>query len=1172
MDFGAILGKLGPLFFSFLMPKIKNSKLIRDLQAKWVKDNYAKKTTLMFEAALADAKATFDLPDELIRDLIEDRTNREEMFRWILEGVPYEKFTREQLNLEPYMEAYPSYQDFIVPFFQTILLKLEEYKVTQWEPEFLQILNRINYFEDEIKEGFKNIEQNQIKTIQITEENNRLLKQALTPVGFEDLSKLIKQGKTNVAREKAEERLKRSLKQEEYLELHSIIATSYIVSGKENEAIPHLYAAVANSNDEARKKRLLALIHIFENQLDKALSNIREAIDIEGKTTKNLEILINIFLQQKKYDEALKILLENPDSDLDQIKAHVLLNTKKYDQVTELSDYYLNNEPNNINWLLIKIESKILKMENDISNNVFVDPEKILLEVMPVLDHLEKQDIDNIGILTRIKELKSALYFRNKRFSEAKILYEEVYRDKGNINNLISCCIFDGDWDRAIDLLQEKISVETPNLNDLITLSQVYVEAGRPNDALALLEANKSLVETELKIPLKYYFTYMDALFLNVNHSEIKNLIEVLNLTTSDREGIYALKAYYAMKLHDWEEAVTNWESCIDQLDGQVVIECKIQLSIAYLNRGTEADLKKLKELIVSIPNWMQHEILVNRYVRALFQLGEYKQILSLIDQLTEKSDFLLNVVTTIYFNLGWYEVAKVNFLNLYQKTQELHYLLRYADCLFRLGNANHCLEVLESAENRVKKSGSMEDFNLLSIAFMNALKYQKSMEYAYQTYLAGKENPNAWRFFFWQMAHLGQFIADPEKEWLEAYSEVATQFNKKFPDEEPLFKEFKAIEEGKISNQFIEELKKSTESILHVKTVFERYKLPLSFLINALNKGPFETWGHVMNERDMRIWMLQGDQRELLRGAEAAKHAKEVLCDVTTLLTIRHLGLLDKLKERYDLYIHQEHFDLVFQEYLNTKLISDDGLKTLSYENDRLVLREFSSELVKESVKNQEEFIEWLNENCKKVGNVIENDFDNKNDKIAFLNHPIRVSKNRSFTMLVDSFVTGCYARESHGVNYFTTFDVLEVFILEGVIDNDKWSECIGKLVMMGYALIPVNEKVFTYYLKKNNFKMNEQVIALFDYLKQEEFSEDFLINLVATILGWIWIESISPITRQQLTDYLCHVLTFKRNKLIIIEKLIDQTTTKFSPLVVLQRQKMKRCIEQWLKSQSII
>jgi len=188
MDFGAILGKLGPLFFSFLMPKIKNSKLIRDLQAKWVKDNYAKKTTLMFEAALADAKATFDLPDELIRDLIEDRTNREEMFRWILEGVPYEKFTREQLNLEPYMEAYPSYQDFIVPFFQTILLKLEEYKVTQWEPEFLQILNRINYFEDEIKEGFKNIEQNQIKTIQITEENNRLLKQALTPVGFEDLS------------------------------------------------------------------------------------------------------------------------------------------------------------------------------------------------------------------------------------------------------------------------------------------------------------------------------------------------------------------------------------------------------------------------------------------------------------------------------------------------------------------------------------------------------------------------------------------------------------------------------------------------------------------------------------------------------------------------------------------------------------------------------------------------------------------------------------------------------------------------------------------------------------------------------------------------------------------------------------------------------------------------
>ncbi|MEH7469925.1 hypothetical protein V7195_25725, partial [Priestia megaterium] len=82
---------------------------------------------------------------------------------------------------------------------------------------------------------------------------------------------------------------------------------------------------------------------------------------------------------------------------------------------------------------------------------------------------------------------------------------------------------------------------------------------------------------------------------------------------------IHIIKGYYSLKLHDWKKAITHFESCIDFLEGNELVEVKILLSAAYSNISTEDNYKKLKELLVSIPNWMQEESLIDRYTNALF-------------------------------------------------------------------------------------------------------------------------------------------------------------------------------------------------------------------------------------------------------------------------------------------------------------------------------------------------------------------------------------------------------------------------------------------------------------------------------------------------------------------------------------------------------------------------
>ncbi|OBZ10725.1 hypothetical protein A8L34_19340 [Bacillus sp. FJAT-27264] len=158
-----LIVSLGKPFSKIMMQRLMQSKFGRDMREKLLKDNYHVNTLDIFKAALTDAKVVTNLPDDLFCDLIEDQINRNELFRWVLEGVRPGELDKTRLNVEVYMETYPRYQDCIYPFFITILGQLDRYKKTYWSPEFLGMLHLLNELETENKEGFKTVLDEQIK-------------------------------------------------------------------------------------------------------------------------------------------------------------------------------------------------------------------------------------------------------------------------------------------------------------------------------------------------------------------------------------------------------------------------------------------------------------------------------------------------------------------------------------------------------------------------------------------------------------------------------------------------------------------------------------------------------------------------------------------------------------------------------------------------------------------------------------------------------------------------------------------------------------------------------------------------------------------------------------------------------------------------------------------------
>lgn len=1167
IELSTLIKLFGSRFFSFMLPKVKNSKYFRDLQEKWRKDNYAEKTTMMFKAAVDDAKSSIELPDELVFRLLDDPINREEVFRWILKGTS-DDFDEKNLNFEPYIEDFPRYQDIIKPFFEVIFLSLYDYKEKHWDPEFLEIINKI----DDLEEKLEIINFKQTMTLDVTKENNLFLQEILTPVDFNDLNDLMKSGKVVSTREKALERLKKSnLKRSEVMQLNLIIANTYIESRNNEYAIEYLYTAITNCDSEPQKNSLKAVIYLFQKKFEQANKFIKEAIKVEGFSNENLNIQINILIEQGKINEAHQLLKNNTKVEFNLLRANVLLNLNNFNETIEMADKMLKKDPLNVEWLMIKAEAFILKFEYDIKSNKIFNSEKNIDVVMPILEKIESE---NSAITDRVKELKASLLFRNSQYSEAKVLLEEIFKSKKNFsstlfNNLLLNCLYSKDWGKTINLLQEKALTGEFSKFDVLTLADVYIRTGKGEKAIELLEANEPHFYENKEFPYSYYFSYINALISLLKHQEIKVLFKVLDEKEISTESLNILKGFYSYKNHEWDNVIKYMEPTIGRLDEDELLECQNCLTTAYINRGTKEDLIKLKKMILNITHWVQFEFLSDRYVEALYKLGEYKSIIDLEEKISSKSIFFLDIVALIYYRTHWYGTAKKRYLFLYQRSGSLNHLLRCANCLYRLGDINECAEILFSAELKVKKSGEIEDYQLLSSAFFDAKEYRKSMEFAFLAFLYENDNPEIWKFFFLRMTELSELVDNPEKEWIDEYKKVTRCFQDKFPNEQSFFKSFTLSEQGVIPDELLAEVLKSDDLISHIQTALTKKRFPISGIVNLMNKGPFESWAHVVNENSTYLWITDGTVDHLKKGTTTALFSDNILCDFTTLLTLQNLSLLETLNENFHLFIHQQQFDLAFQEYTKNKPYLEKGLKLLSRNNEGLKLIEYSSDQLKDTLKNQEQLMNWIKNNCTFIGNKIDDNYNENlvSDNLNFLNNPLKICKEKNLTMLVDSLLTQEYAEQEFEINCFSSLDFVNFLSITNNIDNERKNEYLGKLLMMGYVFVPVKAEVFVHFLNKNDFEMSQEISTLFNYFKLEGISESFLSEIFGEVLYEVWTKDIPTLKKHTLTKLFIELLNNKDIDFSL--KLISQSKSYFEKSSEIQWIKMKKFILHFIKEE---
>lgn len=1153
ISWSAFLLKIGALAGNYVVPHIFNNYTFRNLRKKWFRDNYRQKTVLMFKAAIDDAKNAVGLPDNLAIALLDDPMNRDEIFSWILTATP-DTADLKKLNVEPYIEMYHGYEDLIRPFFDCIALSLDEQKKITWDPEFLQVIYGIEQLSTSISEILHKQNQHQ-------EANDRMmqmLQSIATPVEFEDLKQLIEQGKIIKAREIAFERLKsKGISRDVISELHLIIADTYIQQRRFNDSVQHLYVASSNIDDTSKCQRYLALIDLFQNRLDMAEEKIRAAISLSNDEHANTDVLVSILLAQEKFEETFKVFEKIKNRRHDQTKAHAFYFTNQYEEIIQLSNVNLDKNPNNVDWLLWKIEASILLAEEGLKEPQSSFYHDLGAELNPIFDHLEYlvKENQNTYVINKIIEMKAAMFYISGKFVEAKSLYTQLFNNEQNyeshiFNNLLLSASLSQEWQSVVHLLENKTTENTLKPEEVLCLVDGYIHLTNPEKSLAILKENNYLSNSS-DFNIQFGISYIDSLFLELRHKEI---IEYLK-TVSFEWLKNLLEAYYAYKKREWDIAIVGFESYLlnsEQFNSKDVAFIKMLLAKAYTSVTGKRNQKKTIEMIPSIPYWKRNISLVNIYINSLYQLNMYKSAIDFSKEIQIDSIIVKEVLASIYYNTKSYKLAKEVYLSLHQLTGKLSFQLSYANCLYLLGDLEGCLKILSAAEIEVKRNGNVRDYQLISVAYKEAKEYKRAMEFAYLAFKKGENDPEIWSFYFNQFLLINNHIQNLNQKWIDAYQNVMRNFKRKFPYQKPLFETIPIL--GQVSNSddtssrfepLMVKLKEIHDEIEETSFNFNKFKLPIRFLVEHLKRPPFVTWLYVMKNRELYIGLNDFSFKNQSSDFKNETQSFNVLCDFSTLLTIKSLGLLEKLNSRFSLFIEQEEFDVALQEVYDNILSEDKGKQSIYYRDGKISLSESSPEEVRNERQQQEHFLNWIKENCEFVGSVIK---DEKADNSTFMDNTLEICRQNSFVLLIDSFAMKIIARNSYDVETLSSYEFLILLFEEKQLNSEESIEALIKLLITGHTILPLNNYVFKMVLKNKNFDLDTELISFISYLKNKEINERYVIELISEILFWLWGQLIFIDQKKSLTSEICKTLYEREDNDEIIKQLIEQCDSRSS------------------------
>lgn len=937
--------------------------------------------------------------------------------------------------------------------------------------------------------------------------------------------------------------------------LHSEIANCHLSRVDHREdAIPHLHRVAELADDQSKSLLNYAVIDLLQGDFEDGLEKIDRVLDEQPEEKDAVLLKAQLLADSGDTSEAADLFEEVADlEDTDDLYNLGTLEVRSGQfasaRVRAEEALEINQDHPSAHFLyglsvVAQRHEELDRGEIELSEDVG----KLLKSArhhlaMAVEEYSEDQQKDraamahfNLGVLLSMKGDETEAY---NHFSEANRLSPE---NPKTLHNLAHTALNTGDGSEGLDFFRdlENTNHDFSDEEMLHLKSSLLMEAGKPEDAIDLIE---EAGEKEEVGDITVRLLRSRALHRNLQTEDANEVLEQLIYDHPEDPRPYLECGVLQRKDGNLEQAIDTFRTALEKSGPELESQAQRLLAGALFIQGSQERRKKLEKSVDGGNEWKQdleeaeglykrissptlNTLELRRRALCLFRLGRYAECIQLCEKAQEDAQIptLTELEGLIYQLHESFSEAADRFEWLIQNHQKTsHFLLKYSNCLFRLGSIKKAKNAVDQAARQISQD-SIEEQIIVSKTYAEYGEMESAVKHAHCAIQAGEENPQAHQYYISLFATRGHDIqaqdaASEEQE--ERFRKAIAEYQEKFPDDpfiEPI--EVPTDDPEALSGR-IQELLPSFEDERRRDRAIREQELTVGAAAKLLGKSIPAVWGFLSSHPEHVVKADEGREGLIDKEADIAEASGGVITDLVPLLTLQELGLLEEFADAFArILVPQAALDSLMGAISDERPHEGDPRTSIRQTENGIAIVDEPAETGDKRLNRLKALQEHLTgDSFTIVGQTVHRDetanalpdteefedqtYEDLLGRVA--SESILEGKARGMTVYAEDRLIRSIVRAEER-STFGTRALLEVLFNTDRISTETYHEARVSLLEMGYVFPVTSTSTIVYSIEREEFVPTSFSKAPIEALEFPGTNPKSILRIAVQVLGWIW------------------------------------------------------------------
>jgi transcription elongation GreA/GreB family factor/predicted nucleic acid-binding protein len=401
------------------------------------------------------------------------------------------------------------------------------------------------------------------------------------------------------------------------------------------------------------------------------------------------------------------------------------------------------------------------------------------------------------------------------------------------------------------------------------------------------------------------------------------------------------------------------------------------------------------------------------------------------------------------------------------------------------------------------------------------------------------------------QLEEVSFRISDIQSKYVYAFQETGSQFSTLFPDN-PAFSSIDTS--GGDFSKIFAMLDWSAERGVQVLGLYRENRFPLSAIARLLNHTLIEMWAGLIESKNTLIYASTGHDIDDVRESEMMNHTDTIVLDLSALLTICHLNLLDALKKRFQrILVAQAVLDEVNEQFSKERL-SGKQSNTIWKEGEHYAYQE----ITEEHRSRRQSFLELLRNFIETTAEVVpamgaldipKKEYEHLESLLG--DGPIAsilAANERNALLYADDLGLRQMAAQDWQVHGVWTQTVLESMRKRGILSLAEYYDALRKLIIAGYNFVRIDVRGLLWILRHNQMKASPEMKRVLTILSGPNCDEMSAIIVSAEFTYFMWLQVPIYEEKIQLLEYILNAILTGRVSTYIIPMFKAALQAKFA------------------------